>query len=93
MGSTQTHGRTLRPSMNWPAAVTAMQLGAQVVRVSQAIRKVCDDGMIEAGHSPIELCDAISPLGGVKVFRERDSREMVWPTVEMISADDWIVVP
>lgn len=70
-----------------------MQLGAQVGRVSQSIRKVCDDGTIEAGHLPIELCDAISPLGGVKVFRERDSREMVWPTMEMISADDWIVAP
>ena len=78
--------------MNWPAAVTAMQMGAQVVRVSQSVRKVCADGTIDAGHSPIELCDAISPLGGVKVFRERDSREMVWPTVDMISADDWIVV-
>ena len=79
--------------MNWSAAVTAMQLGARVVRVSQSVRRVCPDGTIEAGHSPIELCDAITPLGGVKVFRERDSREMVWPTVEMISADDWIVVP
>ena len=79
--------------MNWAAAVTAMQLGALVVRVSQSVRKVCPDGTIEAGHSPIELCSAITPLGGVKVFRERDSREMVWPTVAMISADDWIVVP
>ena len=83
--------------MKWPAAVTAMQMGAQVVRVSQSVRKVCADGTIDAGHSPIELCDAITcdavmTLGGAKVFRERDSREMVWPTVDMISADDWIVV-
>lgn len=84
--------------MNWNDAVEAMRRGAQVRRVSEAVRRqegaVNGVPVVSMGEEPLELVQGwCTDLAPALVFSGAWSHVLWRPLPEHLAATDWIEVP
>lgn len=84
--------------MKWIMAVEQMRQGRQVRQVSESVRTRTGEMFgiptFVEGREPLELVEAwTADMVPVLVLRGAWSATLYKPTNEMLSADDWIVLP